>query len=152
EPFQVVLRGDAQNVDDVDVEASDLTGPGGSVISKENVTIYFEPYVDLSKPSSSEGRPGEWPDPLIPRVDRYFGEHRRSFPFKVDANRNQPVWIDLYIPADARPGPYNGRIMVSVGTKREITVPIELTVWKFVLPSTSSMPTSFGFSGIGAVR
>src|SRR5690242_12082897 len=71
ESFQIVLRSDAEIVSDVDVEMSDLAGPAGSVISNGNVTIYFEPYLNLSHASSIDGGVGEWPDPLIPRVDRY---------------------------------------------------------------------------------
>src|SRR6185295_10440214 len=41
EAFQVVLRNDSEAVPDIDIEMSDLSGPGGSVISSSNVTIYF---------------------------------------------------------------------------------------------------------------
>src|ERR1035437_3827078 len=52
EPFQIVLRNDSEAVPDVDVEMSDLNGPDGSVISSSNATIYFEQYLNLSRPSS----------------------------------------------------------------------------------------------------
>src|SRR5262245_1691623 len=64
DPVQVVLRAEAQRITDVDVDASDLKGPNGTLISRDNVVTYFEEFVYLEKPSSIEGRPGEWPDPL----------------------------------------------------------------------------------------
>src|SRR5215471_7770263 len=71
EPFQIVLRSVSQQIEMVDVEVSDLTGPQGAVISKQNFTVYFERFLNLKAASNVEGRAGEWPDPLIPRVDRY---------------------------------------------------------------------------------
>jgi hypothetical protein len=152
EPFQIVLRAGSESVDDVDVAISDLHGPRDAVISNRNATIYFEEMVDVRKPSNVEGSPGEWPDPLVPRVDRYFGERRNAFPFKLSENRNQPIWIELYIPDDARPGNYTGDVFVEVQGRRQISIPVNLEVWNFGLPSTSSLPNTYGFSGLAAVR
>src|ERR1043165_3082773 len=96
ESFQIVIRNDSEIVQDVDVEMSDLAGPAGSVISNRNVTIYFEHYLNLSHASSMDGGVGEWPDPLIPRVDRYDHERRNAFPFTLPKGRNQPLWIEIY--------------------------------------------------------
>jgi hypothetical protein len=49
-------------------------------------------------PSSIEGRSGEWPDPLVPRVDTYDHEPRNAFPFKLVKRRNQSIWFDVYVP------------------------------------------------------
>jgi hypothetical protein len=152
EPFQIVLRAVSQQIDMVDVEVSDLTGPQGAVISKQNFTVYFERFLNLKVPSSIEGRAGEWPDPLIPKVDRYFGEKRNAFPFTLSDNRNQPIWIDLYVPSSTPPGSYRGNVNVTIQNKIEVAIPVQLEVWNFTLPSTSTLPTSFGFSGISAAR
>src|SRR5690348_10342620 len=88
EPFQVVLRSDAHDIANVDIEASDLKGPQGAVLSKDNIGTYFERFMNLPQPSSIEGKAGEWPDALIPRIDRYYGETRNAFPFKLARRRN----------------------------------------------------------------
>src|ERR1051326_8473062 len=62
EAFQIIVRNDSEAVPDLDIEMSDLAGPGGSVLSSSNVTIYFERYLNLSQPSSIDGGVGEWPD------------------------------------------------------------------------------------------
>jgi len=152
EPFQVVLRADGQDIRNVDVEASDLKGPEGALISKQNITLYFEPFVRLDTPSSIEGGAGEWPDPLIPRIDRYFGEKRNAFPFTLSNRRNQPIWCEVYVPPAARPGEYSGQLVVTVDAKPQIAIAVKLTVWKFALPSTSSFATSYGFNGLSTVQ
>src|SRR5215813_10526122 len=88
ESFQVVLRADSQDIEGLDVDASDLKGPGNSILGRNNVVVYLERYLDFAQPSSIAGKPGEWPDALVPRVDRYFGEKRSAFPFKVASHRN----------------------------------------------------------------
>src|SRR5437867_12943390 len=67
EPFQIVLRSETADLDGVDVEATDLTGPRESILSRNLLTIYFERFMNLKTPSSIEGGVGEWPDPLIPK-------------------------------------------------------------------------------------
>lgn len=152
EPFQLVLRAQGQDVDGIDIQVSDLRGPGGAIPSEKYVTVYFEGYLDLTRPSSIDGGTGEWPDPLIPRVDRYANEKRNAFPFKLINGRTQPIWIDVFIPPATPAGTYRGELRVTAGNKNPITVPVELEVWNFQLPSTSSLPTAFGFSGNAAER
>jgi hypothetical protein len=152
ESFQVVLRTESAELTAVDVEVSDLNGPNKSLLSKNNVTVYFERYLDLPAPSSIEGGTGEWPDALIPRVDRYYGEKRNAFPFKLSPRRNQPIWLEVYVPPSTAAGVYRGNVGVTVNGKREITIPVALEVWNFTLPSTSSLPNSFGLNGLTALR
>jgi hypothetical protein len=152
EPFQLVLRADGRRVDDVDVEVSDLTGRSGSRIASANATIYLERYLAVRTPSSTEGGAGEWPDALLPRVDTYAGERRRAFPATLEPGRNQPVWIDLYVPKSTSPGDYRGEAVVTVGGERRIAAPIVLRVLPFELPSTSTLATSYGLNGVGALE
>jgi hypothetical protein len=152
EPYQIVLRSESQSVNDVDIDVSDLRGPKGAVISKQNIAVFFEGMLDLKKPSNIEGRTGEWPDSLTPRVDRYYGERRNAFPFKLSSGRNQPIWIEVYVPPNAAPGTYNGEAYINIQGKREAAVPVILEVWNFALPSTSSLPNTYGLSGIQTLR
>src|SRR5215471_17663478 len=143
EAFQVVLRAEGQALENVDVDVSDFRGPNGARIAKRYVTVYFEAMLDLKKPSSTEGRDGEWPDPLIPREDRYAGEQRNAFPFTLAANRNQPIWIETYIPPSTPAGSYAAEVQLSLNQKVQATVPVTLQVWNFAIPSTSSLPNTF---------
>jgi hypothetical protein len=152
EPFQIVLRASSKDVSGVDIEFSDFHSADGAGISAGNVTVYLEEFVNLSSPSSIEGGDGLWPDPLIPRVDRYANEARNAFPFAVRRGRNQPLWVDLYVPAAAHPGKYTSSARVLLGGKVQFSVPIKLTVWRFTLPSTSTLKSSFGLNGINALK
>ena len=150
EPFQIVLRTTGPDLENVDVEASNLSGINGVSIGQANITVYLEHYLKLEHPSSIEGEAGEWPDPLIPRVDRYVGQRRNAFPFRLLRGRNQPVWVEVYVPPKTPPGEYKGKVRIMVGDEPEIGVPLTLRVWKFSLPSTSSLKTSFGFGAVPA--
>jgi hypothetical protein len=152
EPFQVVLRAGVRDLDAVDVHVTELKGPDGAVVAEDNISIYLQRFLDLKIPSAIDGGTGEWPDPLVPRVDRYKHEKRSAFPFKMTRGRNQPIWIDVYIPRTARAGRYEGEVRVSVSGTSKLSIPVELEVWNFELPSTSSLLTTFGFSGMGALR
>jgi len=151
EPFQIVLRAEGQPLDGVDVDVSDLRGSTG-LISKDRINIYLETYLDLIMPSSIEGGTGEWPDPLIPRVDAYTHEKRKVFPFRIVKDRNQPVWIEVFVPPGTPAGSYRGTVQVTINGATRASIPVELNVWNFDLPSTSNLATTFGFSGLTAVR
>ena len=152
EPFQVVLRAGREGADGVDASASNPVSANGAVIRGDSVAIYLERYLDLRVASSVEGSAGEWPDPLVPRVDRYYGERRNAFPFRLRPERNQPLWIETYIPPGTPAGTYRGSIKITAVDVPEITVPLSVTVWDFDLPSTSSLRTAYGFSGPAALK
>jgi hypothetical protein len=152
EPFQIVLRAQSKDLSGVDIDISDFRTAEGAEISGKNVTVYLEEFVNLKRPSSIEGGEGLWPDPLIPRVDRYTNEARNAFPFSVRQGRNQPLWVEIFVPVAAHPGKYTGSARISLDRTVQFTVPIRLTVWRFTLPSTSSLKSSFGLSGINALK
>lgn len=152
EPFQVILRSEGTDLQGVDVTVTDLKRANGAILDKKNITVYAERYVDLKTPSAVDGGTGEWPDPLVPQVDTYAHEKRNAFPFTLLNGRNQPLWVEVYVPKATAPGSYQGRMEVLVSGKSQISIPLQLDVWNFELPSTSSLVTTYGFSGIQAVR
>ncbi len=152
EPFQLVLRAGGDEISGIDIQCSDFRSVGGARIDAKNVTIYREGFVDLHSPSSVEGGTGRWPDPLIPRVDRYYGERRNAFPLSLERNRNQPVWVDVFVPEDTPPGRYDATVRITRDGRPVAAVPVRLTVWGFELPSTSTLRSSFGLNGINLVK
>ena len=143
EAFQLIVSADQGDLSEVDVTVSDLADPNGNTISSSAIMIYKEAYINITTLSTVEGKLGYWPDALIPKKDEYAGEVRNAFPFSVTSGRNQPVWIEIYVPQTAAAGVYTGAATVTAANQTPVTVPIELTVWNFVLPSTSTLRSAY---------
>src|SRR5579862_7317393 len=152
EPFQIVLRTEGPDVQGIDVDCSNLRTSGGDEIAKDNITIYAEQFMNVTQPSVASGEPGLWPDALVPRIDRYAHERRNAFPFNVIRGSNQPLWIEIFVPANAAAGIYSGTANVFREGRNEFSLPIHLTVWAFTLPSTSTLKSSFGLNGTALVK
>lgn len=131
----------------VNLTASDLVNKKtGTRIARENVEISLVGYVNttpgfggskggLQGPRKSlygfyPHRVGWWPDPLLPN---------RSF--EVETNDIQPVWIQIYVPADIPAGDYAGHLKVKVGTDdiQTVEIPLKVTVWDFTLPEENHL-------------
>ncbi|TAK02897.1 MAG: hypothetical protein EPO39_12875, partial [Candidatus Manganitrophaceae bacterium] len=143
ESFQLIVTADSGALSGVDVTVSDFTDNHGHTIPSGNVMIYKEAYINVTTPSTIQGAAGEWPDALIPKKDEYFGEVRNAFPLAVGAGRNQPVWIEIYIPSTTAAGVYTGSATVTAAGQNPVVVPIQLTVWDFTLPSVSSIKSAY---------
>jgi hypothetical protein len=64
-------------------------------------------------------------------------------PFSVPAGENHPLWITVFVPAEAKPGDYAGTVtLAAAGWKA--AVPIQLKVRSFALPAKPSVRSSFG--------
>ena len=141
--FQIAVRAGDGELKDVIVEAGDLTGPGGAVLPKANVDLFVEHYLNVTVSSRSDVKnlfpqctAGEHPTQMVPFNAKKFGA-----PFTVAAGRNQPVWVDLYVPEDAKSGPYSGTFKVKAGDKLLSEVKVALEVWNFTLPHETHFRT-----------
>ena len=152
EALQIILHANGRDAADLDVECSDLKSEKGALVSKENITVYLEQFLDITRPSMAAGQGGMWPDPLIPRIDRYAKERRSAFPFSISRGRNQPLWVEVFVPEATHPGKYSGSVRVATGGFTLASVPIHLTVWSFTLPATASLKSSFGLNGTNLLK
>ncbi len=156
EPFQVILRAEAEHLKNVDVAVSDLIGPSGQQIGAENITLFREHYIYVRTPTyRCDNPPGWYPDALIPFVNPITGERITEAryigaPFELWRGVNQPIWVDVYVPKDAKAGEYTGNLTVTVAGKSAADIPIKLTVWDFALPEIPSMQADFGNFGRAA--
>jgi len=68
----------------------------------------------------------------------------------VEANKAQPIWIEVHVPANAAGGEYAGRLVVTAGAE-SFDMPIELHVWDFEVPSERhlSVINWWRFPGVG---
>jgi MYXO-CTERM domain-containing protein len=141
ESFQIAIRGTSA-VSNVRAKASALTGPGGATIPSSNVRLYRQAIMEVYTPSGSIGSKGRFPDGLIPDVDESDGQTRSAFPFSVPAGETRALWVDILVPMEAPAGRYAGSIHVT-GDGFDVTVPMELEVLGFTLPSTPTLTTAF---------
>src|SRR5581483_442124 len=143
ESFQLVVTADQGNLSGVDVTVGDLSDGHGNLIAADSIMIYKEAFIRIKTPSTIQGDTGEWPDALIPKKDEYVGEVRNAFPFSISAGRNQPVWIEIYVPSTAPAGLYTGKATVTATGQNPVEIPIQLTVRNFTLPSVSTLKTAY---------
>ncbi len=127
ESFQVVVRAGTEPLHNVRVQVSDLVQEDGARIEATCMQLFRVAYVNL--PAHDR----YYPDPLPPLSA-----------FTVSPAQNQPVWIDLSVPAEAVPGVYCGTVTVQADGQEAQTGSIELTVWRFALPATPHSRTAFG--------
>src|SRR3989344_1106593 len=125
EPFQIVVKAPTGNgLTNVNISISNLTGPNGVLISSDNLILYRELYLNVtqgSKHYSGETNaplgPGWYPDALIPFKNPANGSDLTgqldAVPFSLAAGENQPVWVDIYTPINAKEGAYQGTITVT---------------------------------------
>jgi hypothetical protein len=128
EAAQVVLPG---RVERTRVEPLSLKGPGAAL----RASVWRQAFLDVKTPSNGEGRPGPWPDALVP-VEAPV----------ADASLPAVLYVEVCAPEKQAPGTYRGELRVKAGGADGVPVPFTVEVQPFALPATASLPTSFGVS------
>jgi hypothetical protein len=103
----------------------------------ESIALHSVEYVNVANPSDASGGMGPWPDPLVPRLQ---GE---AIP--LQAGRNKPVWLTVYVPPSAPAGDHEGIVTVT-GPWGTLEAPVTLHVFDFVLPDAISLKSQVGLS------
>ena len=133
EPVQIVLR-PRQPTTLLKVELSDLRN-GRNRIPARHLSLREVAYVFVQHPTDSLGEIGEYPDPLPPL----------ETPLRLEAERNQPLWLTVYAPYGTPAGIYRGTC--TLHTDRGIArIPLEVEVYGFDLPRTPTVRSGFGVS------
>jgi hypothetical protein len=146
---QVIVQAPVGGLNNVNLSASALTGPGGATIPASSVTLYREYYITVTGTANYGGGSnpplgsGTYAEPLIPFNDPETGSPLcgtgaalQACNAAISAGQNQPYWIDISVPRGATNSPtgtYTGTISVTAD-QGNVTVPVTLTVWNFELP------------------
>ncbi|GMV82796.1 MAG: hypothetical protein AMXMBFR7_39800 [Planctomycetota bacterium] len=141
--FQIVFPGPRQGVN---LAPFKLTGPDGATL--EHVALLREHHLNtpvLSQFGKNEhpkdvlwlnerckelGAPREFPELLVPLDAKKYGA-----PFDCAEGKNELIWVDIFVPEDAKPGVYKAEFQAGGESFK-----LELNVWNFTLPSVSHFP------------
>jgi len=150
ESFQILIRSD-QQIKGVRVEAGELRGPDRTVLDTSHAYLFRQHQFHIEAGTyRNEGFKPDWfPDPLIPFQHPVSGEKLeaarfKAVPFDLPANETHGFWVDIYTPANAKPGEYRGIYRVTSESGQSLEIPVSLTVWDFSLPRVSTLVTAFG--------
>jgi hypothetical protein len=111
--FQIAIEGEAKGCR---IEVSSLQGPGE--ISNRNVNFWRNWYV---------GNQAEYAVPLKDAFDCPMSDN------KIEGQKLQAVTVDYHIPADSKPGDYQGMVKVSAGEART-ELGLKVKVYDVVIP------------------
>lgn len=137
ESFQIVIYPKSKDFTAINVSTSDLVNEKlGLKIDKSNFTWRKVGYIPTETPYYSVKYVGLWPDPLMPVTT-----------FDVKAGTRQPIWLEVYVPAQTPAGEYTGTVTIKGDGFAPQTVPVKLRVYGFTLPVESRLKTAFDHYG-----
>ena len=122
--FQVVINGGKDGLSEVSVIPSELRHLNETnTIAQSRFSLFLEWFT------------AHYPDALIPFYNPYGHDNDivAAF-FSIEPQKNQPVWVDLYIPKDAVSGEYKGTIEVLSGGNTLKIMNLVVTVFPFTIP------------------
>ncbi|MCL4692500.1 MAG: DUF4091 domain-containing protein [Candidatus Hydrogenedentes bacterium] len=134
EAAQLVVR-PARDLKGLTAAVGELRGPNGAIMTSNSIDVLRVRYVDVTIPTDHTGAIAPWPDPLPPL----------NAPLDISAGMNQPLWIRVHVPRDAKPGLYEGNVQLSA-EGYESKVPLQVEVYGFDLPDRPTCTSAFGFS------
>ena len=148
EGFQIVVR-PKEDLANLTAEPSDLAGPDGAVISKENIQVRWGYYHRVDTPSDETCARGWYVDALVPISVGRSGEI--GAPLTVAAGENQPIFLTVYVPLGIPKGDYAGEVTLRAraaqgSSETAVRVPYKLTVWDFDQPKKNRFETAYGFA------
>jgi MYXO-CTERM domain-containing protein len=147
--FQIAVTASGSAVTVSDISASDWGDAGGDTIAGSSAMIYREGFLDVTTPSNSEGMTGQWPDPMIPKIDDFYGETRNALPYAVPDGQTQAIWVEVHVPDGQKPGMYSSSVAVVAESAATVVLTVTIHVRAFSLPSTSSLGSAYGFDWDG---
>ncbi len=101
----------------------------GKTLPGKTIDVRYVTNVEVKWGIAQFGRGGPTPDPLLP-----------TGPETVNANAPQSIWLTAEVPRDATPGIYKTQVQIQT-SEGQIAVPLQLEVFDFALPETSSLKT-----------
>lgn len=121
---------------DIQVEVSELKGPGGAVIPASAIRTHFVRYVmtdELNK--NKRGTCGYRPDHTLFDSSMVADILDVKTMQDLKARHTQPVWLNIWTPSDVKSGLYRGKVSFKSKEGKFAPLDIELQVGERVLPA-----------------
>jgi len=145
EPLQVVLRGSRGELSRLRLRVAKPVNGGGEELPVSR--MFRGEYVRVIRSTELSPLPkGLYLDPLVPLTEGspIVGSGGPGEGAEV-AIINQPVWLDVRVPAGAKAGDYLGKVWLVDPSGDEVASrPFRVRVWDFVLPKRPTLKSSIG--------
>jgi hypothetical protein len=135
--FQIVCQ-NKKDSGNWNIKPADLKGPDGATIPASALRmaqLWYQHAGEGKKKEKDKPKDDEtwYPDPMVPLKS---GESFQIPNAKnaVAGQKNETVYVDFYVPKDAKPGDYSGSIAVQAGDAEPITLTVNLNVCSAVIP------------------
>ncbi len=96
----------------------------GTTLPTSAITLSPVGYVTISNPQYTVDPLGYWPDPILEYLQK---------PIALEKETYQSWWLDVQVPADQKPGLYQGTVQLSDTSGPNITLPFTVRVHEFSL-------------------
>jgi hypothetical protein len=128
----------ATRIEKLTAKAGPISGPDGP---KPQLKTDFVGYVRVKLGTTDTPpehlvakAPCDLPDPLL-----------ENEPIVVDAGKNQPLWITVYVPKGAAPGDYTASVEIDADGET-VSVPVHVKVHAFTLPDARTLHVTNWYS------
>jgi len=173
--FQLILEAGDEGARQVSVTVSDLANggarirgshplPGPNDYRDVGVELFTEHYLHVQTPSYNDPKGGgfNWTAAANPKLTGWIPDALIPFsaaagkggaPFDIEPDRNQGVWVDIYVPRDAIPaGTYKGVVEVTIGQHQAASIPLLLEVLDLTLPDENHYHSMVFYSDMNIAR
>lgn len=120
------------NVKNYEISISDLTGDNGHTISKENVSVFVEKYINVST-VTTVFRAGYYPDALVP-----YDSVKQAKEDRIKAGQNQTFLFTVYAPENTPAGNYSADVTIKLNGQTR-TSKLNVTVYDFAIPTLTGV-------------
>ena len=141
EGTQLIITAGDKAVESYSLETSDLTDGSGHKISKSDISVYHQKYLEVIREwntSNENYRAGDFvPDMLLPLdLAAEYGEN------KIAAGQNQGITIEVTTTSETAPGTYTGTFVLNLDGEKQ-NIPVTVEVWDIEYTGRRSFQSSF---------
>lgn len=141
EGTQLVLTA-KKDVSSYELIGGDLKDNAGNVIPKDDIDIYHQKYITITKRANAEMNPafavGDYIPDMLLDMDKAV-EYKEN---TIKAGENQSIYVEVKTASDTKAGTYKGDFTLKVDGA-EISVPVTVTVWDFGFEGKSEFKSIF---------